>query len=156
MGNNKYMEKKTPPKRIRHIKQNRAGAPTGSKNAERLKTPEERARAFKLYCDHIASGYSGASFHDPCVEKTMKRSMETYPDEFDPDFLDVARAKYLHHWEKIGNNGTIGAISGFNAQAWKFNMQNRHDWKDKNEHGLDSETRAVFKLKMGKSLDVEA
>lgn len=129
------------------------GAPHSNKNAEKFSTAAERAEAFRLYCLHIGAGYSGSSFYHPCVEETINNLMQRHPHEFDKELLAVARAKGRMLWEDIGKQGTVGKIRGFNSHSWKFNMQNRLGWKDRQEHGLDGPTRAVFKLKMGKKLD---
>lgn len=137
-------KRKTPPKPT--------GAPKGNKNAERFATAAERQRAYELYCMHLAAGFSGGCFYEPCVEETIKNLMERYPTEFDKDLERRARAKGRMYWEDVGNKGTVGRIKGFNSHAWKFNMQNRLGWKDRTEHGLDEDTLDVFTLKMGKKL----
>jgi len=127
-----------------------AGAPKGNNNAEALKTPKERADAFRLYCLHIAAGYASDSFYDPVCDDTMLDTIAKYPQELPAVELRKAKAKGRLVWEQIGFQGTIGKLKGFNAHSWKFNMQNRLGWKDRSEHGLDEPTRAVFKLKLGK------
>lgn len=147
---------RTPTKRElrkRNKKQPKAGAPVGNKNAEKFSTPAERQNAYQLYCIHLAAGYMGTSFYDPCVEETVQNLMKRYPDEFNVEQLRIARAKGRMFWEDVGNKGTIGKIKGFNAHSWKYNMANRLGWKDRSEHSLDAPTRAVFVMKMGKKLD---
>lgn len=129
-----------------------AGAPVGNRNAEKLKTPEERKEAYRLYCIHIAAGYSGNSFYEPVTEDTMLATISRYPNELDLDKLAKAKAQGRLVWEQIGFQGTIGKLKGFNAFSWKFNMQNRLGWKEKHETGFDKDTRAVFRLRMGKDL----
>ena len=131
------------------------GAPKGNRNAEALKTPKERAEAYKLYCLHIAAGYAGSSFYEPVVEDTMQDCMKRYPQEFDGDILRKARAKGRLIWEQIGFQGTTGKLKGFNAFSWKFNMQNRLGWKDRVETGFDEQTRAVFRMKSARTLKVD-
>lgn len=129
------------------------GAPEGNKHAERFPDSAARREAFRLYCLHIAAGYSGGSFYEPCVEDTINNLKKKYPEDFPDEPLQQARAKGRMFWEAVGKEGTIGKIKGFNSHAWKFNMQNRLGWKDKIETGLDAGMRAVFKMKMGKPLE---
>lgn len=144
-----------PPKKPRPkpIPPTGGGAPKGNRNAEKLATPDARADAFRKYCLHLAAGFSGGCFYEPVLEETILAMVARYPAEFDMDEMRRARARGRMYWEDVGNKGTVGKIRGFNAHAWKFNMQNRLGWKDRSEMGLDKETRAVFKLKMGKDLD---
>ncbi len=132
-----------------------SGGQPKNKNAEKFGAAAERIEAFRLYCLHLAAGYSGSSFYEPCVEETIDNLKKKYPQDFDADLERRARAKGRMFWEDVGNKGTTGRIKGFNAHSWKFNMQNRLGWKDRSEHGLDAPTRAVFKLKMGKPLDTD-
>lgn len=129
-----------------------SGAPHGNHNARKFDTAEERQAAFQAYCFHIAAGFSSESFHTPCVDKTVKAMLAKYPDEFDLDALDRAKAIGRHVWEDIGMQGTIGKIPGFNATSWRVNMFNRLGWAERQEHGFDKDTRKVFKLAMGKKL----
>lgn len=128
------------------------GPPFGSKNALKFHTAEERQEAYRLYCLHIAAGYAGSSFYEPCVEETIENLLKRHPEEFDLIELKRARARGRMLWEDIGKQGTIGKIKNFNANSWKLNMQNRLGWKDRTETGMDRETRAVFTLRMGKEL----
>lgn len=141
------MSKKPPRKQNKKI-----GAPKGNNNAEALKTPAERQEAFRLYCLHIAAGYAATSFYEPVCDDTIDDMLKRYPNEFNLKELRRARNKGRLVWEQIGLRGTIGKIKGFNAHSWKFNMQNRLGWKDRSETGFDKDTRAVFKLRMGKDL----
>lgn len=146
------MAKKRPPKPPPKQKKPE-GAPIGNKNAEKLTTPEERANAFRLYCLHLAAGFSGGSFYDPVLEDTMLAIVARYPAEFDLDDMRKARARGRLVWEQVGFNGTVGKIKGFNAHSWQLNMFNRLGWKNRQEVGFDKDTRAVFRLKMGKDLE---
>lgn len=133
----------------------KGGPPKGSKNALKCKDVESRQEAYKAYCLHIAAGFSGASFHTPCVEDTIQNYMKKYPTEFDLNELSRAKAKGRHVWEDIGFRGTIGRLKGFNALSWKCNVYNRFGWKDRTEAGFDKDTRAIFTLRMGKKLSKE-
>lgn len=130
----------------------KGGAPKGSKNALKCKDVEARQEAFKAYCYHLSAGFSGSSFHTPCVEDTIKNYLRNYPKEFDLNALSRAKAMGRHVWEDIGKRGTMGALKGFNALSWKCNMFNRLGWKDRQEHGFDENMRAVFKVSMGRDL----
>lgn len=42
----------------------------------------------------------------------------------------------LEFYEKIGRNGMLGKLPGFNVTAWIFTMKNRFKWRD---HPIDSD-----------------
>lgn len=111
----------------------------GNKNRETFKTPEARQGAFKLFCEHIAAGYSTRSFHTPCVENTILKMIRDYPHEFDVIELDRAKARGCHEWESIGKKGTTGKLQGFNSSSWWRIMQNKLGWKDNVQLGGDKE-----------------
>lgn len=111
----------------------------GNKNAEKFKTPAERQEAFRLFCDHMAAGYSAKSFHKPCVENTIYKMIKDHPEEFDHDALLMAKAEGCFVWESMGKLGTMGKLKGFNAASWWRTMQNKLGWQDKIGHGGDAE-----------------
>ena len=127
------------------------GAPEGNTHNQRFDTPAKRLKAFVAFLDHIAAGYSDASFHDPCLSETIYAMAKRYPEELPNDFIRRSKAKGLMLWEQMGLEMSKGSRKG-NPLAWKFNMQNRYAWKEKSETGFDKDTRAVFKLRMGKDL----
>lgn len=130
-------------------------AKKGNKYTQKFRTPSERAKAYKAFCDHISAGMSAKSFHDPCVENTILKMLKDYPNELDGDLLSQAKAKSCAVWEKIGMAGVSGKLPGFSAGAWIFNMKNRLGWKDKTEIGFDKEQPLVFRMNLGKSLKQE-
>lgn len=109
----------------------------GNKYPEKFKTPEARQGVFKLFCDHLAGGFSARTFHTPCVENTIWKMLKSYPDEFDLEVLESARAKGQFIWEEMGKAGTAGDLKGFNATSWWRIMQNKLGWKDRMEHAAD-------------------
>lgn len=119
------------------------GAPKGNKFPQKFKTPPERQKAFKAYLDHISAGNSQDTFHDPCVFNTIMRMISDYPAEFDDEVLAMAKAKGKYFWESMGKLGAAGKIKNFNQGAWWRNMQNKLGWKDKIEHGGDSDNPVV-------------
>lgn len=50
---------------------------------------------------------------------------------------ELAMNLNLMFWERIGIDGALGKIMGFNATAWIVNMKNRHKWRDK--HAIEVE-----------------
>jgi len=58
-------------------------------------------------------------------------------------------------WEKIGLEGTMGGIKGFNATSWSFNMKNRfpRDWRDK--QNIDFDTSGTISIVIGGEDDDE-
>ena len=94
----------------------------------KFKTPEQRQKAFSAFLKHIEEGYSPKTFHDPCVEQTILSMLRTYPEEFDNELLQRAKAKGLYVWEYLGKAGVMGKIKGFNAQAWGRIVENKLRW----------------------------
>ena len=50
-------------------------------------------------------------------------------DDFS-DSIKRGEAKSLYFWEKIGMDGMLGKIKGFNATVWIFVMKNRFHYRD--------------------------
>ena len=114
------------------------GAPPGNTNAMKWSTPEERKAACERLCKHLRSGLSLQSFVE-ADEDTIKRYMKDFPLDFGTaEVKEAIRASRLF-WEMVGVNGTLGKIKNFNASSWKFNMANRHGWKENVQHGSDPE-----------------
>lgn len=111
----------------------------GNRNPEKFKTPEQRQKIFKLFCEHMAAGYSSKNFAGGCVEHTVIKMLKDYPKEFDLEELEIARSSGRLVWEQIGKLGTTGKLKGFNASSWWRIMQNKMGWKDKMEHASDPE-----------------
>lgn len=107
-------------------------APEGNNNRMLWKTPEERVAACKRVCDHLASGLSKDCFPDADWQ-TINVYMRKYPVEFDANLIEDATRRGRLFWEQVGIDGTLGAIDGFNANSWKFNMQNRHGWGERQQ-----------------------
>lgn len=133
---------------------NKGGAPKGSKNHEKFKTPAERQKAYVAYCSHIGKGYTKKSFYDPSTHRTIEKMLADYPAEFDIEKMDIAESKSAFFWENMGLDGARGKLPNFNSGTWIFNMKNRLGWKDSQEIGFKDGT-AVFVLKMGKELKTE-
>jgi uncharacterized protein (DUF2249 family) len=100
--------------------------------AMKFKTPEERQDLCDSYIEHVESGLSDECFPD-CDPQTLRRYLGDFPDDFDTDAMEKAKRKRQLYWEKAGRDGMMGHIDGFNANSWKFNMQNRFSWKEKRE-----------------------
>lgn len=122
-------------------------APKGNLRAEKFKLPEERQNAYACFLDHMAQGYSQGSFCEPCTARTIFKMIELHPEEFDEEALDLAKAKAMQFWEKLGVAGAAGKIKNFNAASWIFNMKNRHGWRDKidHDHGGDLNVNVTIK-----------
>lgn len=117
-------------------------APKGNNYKMKWKTPEERKAACESFCDHVRSGFSQESWPDADFD-TVKRYMRDFPEDFVPDMINKAKREAYMFYEKMGIEGTLGQIKGFNAKSWEFNMKNRHNWKDKQETELSGEVKIV-------------
>jgi len=84
------------------------------------------------YCDmlieHMGKGYSFASFAGriKCNQDTLYEWKKKYPD-FSEAHKQGLSANLLF-WE---SNGIIISVKGKgNFSAWRYNMANRHGWRD--------------------------
>lgn len=112
-------------------------APKGNNYNKKWKTKEERQAAFQAVYEHLASGLSKGSF--PLADwDTVEAYMKEFPEDFPPEKVSEAMRHQKLVWERLGMNGAMGEVDGFNATAWIFNMKNRFpaEWRDKqvNEH----------------------
>lgn len=133
-----FTKKQGRPSRRLHV-----GAPKGNKYPQKLKTPEQRKEAFRLFCEHLAAGYSPRTFHKPVIEETIMNMMREYKHEFEADALKLAKAEGLHQWEAMGKLGTMGKLKGFNASSWKFIVMNKLGWGEKITHSGDKDNPLV-------------
>jgi hypothetical protein len=64
-----------------------------------------------------------------------------------PEFSDAVKEgtrQNLLFWEKLGLSGATGALSGFNATTWIFNMKNRFGWSDKQQVETNGNQNVTF------------
>jgi len=90
-----------------------------------------------------------------CDWDTVEAYMDNHPDDFPADKLREAMRRQMLVWEKIGLEGTMGEIKGFNATSWSFNMKNRfpRDWRDK--QNIDFDTSGTISIVIGGEDDDE-
>ena len=64
------------------------------------------------------------------TRQTIYRWAEEYPEFYYA--MEMARLLSQEWWEAQGQLGTFGAIDGYNASSYTFQMKNRfpRDWKD--------------------------
>lgn len=134
------------------------GAPFGNKNGEIAKTPESKNLLLENYIKHVTDGYSDESFPD-CDMKTFRRYCEAYPVEFPADRIEEARRARQLIWEQMGLEGMLGKYMSFNGMIWKFNMQNRFNWREKRDVDVTDKREMSEKEKaniLKEGLDEEA
>lgn len=104
----------------------------------------------EMLVEHMKKGFSFESFAAvvDCTRSTIYKWVETHPE-----FSDAQSKGKMHSamfWENMGINGAMGALDGFNASAWIFNMKNRHNWRDKTETELstskDEDKKLIIKF----------
>jgi transposase len=107
-----------------------------------------RPTTYKIeYCEqlveHMKRGFSFASFGAiaDCSEETLHEWKRVHP-EFS-ESATRGRTKSMFFWEDLGVEGTTEG-NHFNALSWKFNMQNRFGWKDKQDVTTDGEKIQVI------------
>ena len=98
------------------------------------------------YCrqleDHMTRGLSFASFGG--VVGVAESTLHLWKQEH-LEFSESerkGRTKSMLFWEEMG---VVGTTSGnhFNAMSWKFNMQNRFGWKDRQDVTTNDQTLTV-------------
>lgn len=115
----------------------------GNNNASKAKTDADIRFLFEKFCNHLRQGFSKDSFPD-CDYRTIETMIAENPAILQSDLYKKAKREGQMFWESIGINGTIGmkeaivngkkvALKNFNALSWKFNMQNRFGWHDKQD-----------------------
>ncbi len=123
---------------------------------------EYRLEFCPMVISHMSQGLSLETFGAVISHSkdTLYEWIKVYP-EFS-DAVNEARLKSQLFWERMGVNGTMGAplqvknekgetitINGkFNPLSWKFNMQNRFHWKDRQDVTTNDEkveTTVIYK-----------
>jgi len=108
-------------------------ASLGNKFGEGLKTQESKNKAFKSYCDHIASGIPkyGWFYRDDegnhCCWETMEKLIEN--KIFDSILLKDAYAKSFQKWFARGEKLVDGEIKGGSPKTWETIMRNKFQKK---------------------------
>src|SRR5258708_1723745 len=110
-------------------------APAENNNALKFKTPEERQKLCLDYIAHVESGLSDECFPE-CDMQTLRSYLDRFQSDFDTDKISVAKRKRQLFWERLGRDGAMGTVDGFNAKSWTFNMQNRFGWREKREDNV--------------------
>ena len=74
-----------------------------------------------------------------CDWDTVVAYIDNHLDDFPADKLREATRRQMVVSEKIGLEGTMEDIKGFNATSWSFNMKNRfpRGWLDKQDIDFD-------------------
>lgn len=114
-------------------------APKGNNYAMKFKTSEARRALAERYLEHCKQGKSDASFE--VDDETFSRYIKDFPEDFAT--VPEARRIRMSFWEDIGINMATGKGRG-NVIAWKFNMQNRFGWKDRNDTTTDDKPLEPF------------
>lgn len=100
---------------------------------------------------HMAEGLSFESFAS--VIKSSKQPLydwlKRHPEWAAAKGEGTEASRML--WEKIGINGMLGKIKGFNATVWIFNMKNRFGWGDNvfgimNDEGDDMHFKLSYEV----------
>lgn len=99
--------------------------------AIKFKTPEEVEELLVQYEWHCNNGFSDECFV-PCDMRTFRKYVEKM-NELQTKRVDEAQRKRQMFWEGMGTAGTFGHLPGFNGNAWRYNMANRFDWRDKRD-----------------------
>lgn len=94
------------------------------------------------YCEAVvefmAKGYSIEAFAGfiGVTKQTIYNWKESFPEFLDAVQLGTAKCQYW--WEQQGNT-SLHDGKNFSDRTWKFNMQNRFKWKDRQDVTSDDE-----------------
>ena len=109
----------------------------------------------------IEVGTRGGSFVQIAVSigvtrQTIYRWAEEYPEFYYA--MEMARLLSQEWWEAQGQAGTFGAIDGYNASSYTFQMKNRfpRDWKDSKQTEIMGEGGGPVQVEEQKTLNVRA
>ena len=109
----------------------------------------------------IEVGSRGGSFVQIAVSIGVTRKTVYDWCQQHPDFLytmEMARLLSQEWWEAQGQLGTFGAIDGYNASSYTFQMKNRfpRDWKDSKQTEIMGEGGGPVQVEEQKTLNVRA
>lgn len=101
----------------------------GNQSGVKLKDPKLRQKAYKEFCDHIASGLPVEAFHFEdgeysCCWATMLSYLEKYKDEFKTSKLKKAKAERYKVWLTHGQMLMKGKYKGGSPTVWQVCMRN--------------------------------
>lgn len=119
------------------IEGNQTGhAAFGNQNGVKLKDPDVRQRAYKSYCEWLATGRSKEAWKFQseelsCTHKTMEKYIAANPSEFPVIHKEMAEADSFNVWEQRGISMMLGEIKSEPALFQMF-MRNKFGW-DKEE-----------------------
>lgn len=122
------------------------GAPFGSKNAQKLNTPELQQEAYRQYCDYIATGGTKEAwvFDHPTITitwETMENYIRNDPINFDPIQKKRAEALSYLHWLGLGKEMMVGEIPKCQPAIYQMFMRNKFGW-DKESRNTSKEVES--------------
>jgi hypothetical protein len=88
-----------------------------------------RQEICRKLCAHLANGYSFESFTEISIV-SLKKSMVSYPEDYDEGNLQQAIQQGRDMWETIGKRQASGDCLG-NSRSWWLNMAHRYKWSDR-------------------------
>jgi hypothetical protein len=103
--------------------------PPGNNWGTKLKDPKIRQKAYREYCEWIASGMPKQSFFYDDGEhsvtwQTLDKYIEDNPAEFNPLLMQKARASRFTHWFGEGKKLMSGKYKGGSPVVWQTIMRN--------------------------------
>jgi hypothetical protein len=117
-----------------------------------LKTPEIRQKAYKLFCEHLANGYSVKSWWyednegNACTWETMISYLQKFPDEFSPIQKKIAETKGYMFWENTVKDSATGKNKDASTASLQMVMRNKYGWdKDESKQANTSYTIKIDK-----------
>lgn len=101
-----------------------------NKYASVFKTQEQKERAFKSFCEHLAAGNSqwGWYIDEPdlkCTAQTLLKYIEDEPQVFSPILKEIAHSKSFQSWFDTGRQMAKGELKGNTSpNTWALIMRN--------------------------------
>lgn len=121
----------------------RIGGPVGNKKAVKLKTEEQKKKAYTSYCKWIAGGHSKEAwdYQDgdmTLTHKTMEKYMREQPLDFPTIQRERAQAQSLKVWEEKGMNMMEGRVDKCQPAIYQMFMRNKFGWDKEDRSRADT------------------
>lgn len=119
-------------------------APRFNKYACICKTKKDRLETFYQLLLHLEKGLGVTCFPQMSWD-TIQQYLEKYPKEFVREYYDSARRMGQLFYERLGQAGMSGKISGFNSATYRFFVINKYGWK---ENGVEGDSAQPQKMRI--------
>lgn len=113
-------------------------------------------RYCRMLVEHMRTGLSWESFAG--VVGVESDTLRNWQDRFPEFFGARKKGEALNRlfWEKVGIDGAIGKIKGFNPASWIFIMKNCFGWRDRGNLEINMPEPTVIMRRNGDVIELGA